>query len=317
MQFAYANSVLYKPPGQDVLWCFAMRCPMNYPDSEDSQLAAAFSGDGGRSWTPVELAMHYTGPLITVSGGIYRILENGQPRYLLPVHRSTRRHDPLGTRDLFVLSSTSLLEWRLSGYVPQPESGRVFLQEGNLAPGDADGQLKLVMRTADYDNEGKALEPPRAFSSTSSDGGRTWTPAQQEPDLWNSDAKAYFGRAADGTHLYVYSDGPAWSRMALRYKTQPPGGPWSAEHTFYDAGIHNSYPTLMEIAPGNFRAVWDSGTENAIARTSASGSSACRSKRNDPRPSPSLDPQAAGGRRAAFGPCKTMICAIPSGSHTP
>src|SRR5882672_2460424 len=39
MQFGYANSVLYKPPGQDVLWCFAMRCPMNYQHSEDSQLA--------------------------------------------------------------------------------------------------------------------------------------------------------------------------------------------------------------------------------------------------------------------------------------
>ncbi|HYR59597.1 MAG TPA: sialidase family protein, partial [Chthoniobacteraceae bacterium] len=38
MQFGYANAVLYKPPGQGVLWCFAMRCPMNYEHSEDSQL---------------------------------------------------------------------------------------------------------------------------------------------------------------------------------------------------------------------------------------------------------------------------------------
>ena len=50
MQFGYANPALFKPPGQDVLWCFAMRCPMNYQHSEDSQLVAAFSGDGGRSW---------------------------------------------------------------------------------------------------------------------------------------------------------------------------------------------------------------------------------------------------------------------------
>jgi hypothetical protein len=26
-----------------------MRCPLNYADSEDSHLAAAYSGDGGRS----------------------------------------------------------------------------------------------------------------------------------------------------------------------------------------------------------------------------------------------------------------------------
>ncbi len=48
--------------------------------------------------------------------------------------------------------------------------------------------------------------------------------------------------------------------MALRYKTKPAGGTWSGEKTFYDAGIKNSYPTLIEVAPGDFRAVWDSGT---------------------------------------------------------
>lgn len=262
MQFAYANPVLFKPPGQDVLWCFAMRCPMNSTDSEDARLTAAYSADGGRSWTPVEPAMHYTGPLITVSGGLYRIEENDQPRYLMPVHRNTRRHDPLGSRDQLMLSSTSLLEWRLTGFIPQPKEGRVFLQEGNLAPGDSEGELKLVMRTATDQPEGKALDPPRAFSSISRDGGRTWTPAQQEPDLWNSVSKAYFTRATGGPHLYVYSDGPARSRMALRYKTKPAGGAWGAEQTFYDSGTHNSYPTLLETAPGEFRAVWDSGTKD-------------------------------------------------------
>jgi hypothetical protein len=117
-----------------------------------------------------------------------------------------------------------------------------------------------MMRTANYDKEGQTTDPPRAFSSVSKDGGRTWTPAKQEPDLWNAKSKGFFGRATDGTHLYVYNDGPAKARMALRYKVQPAGGAWSAERTFYDAGIHNSYPTLIETAPGEFRAVWDSGT---------------------------------------------------------
>ena len=262
MQFGYANAILYKPPGQDVLWCFAMRCPMNYQHSEDSQLVGAFSADGGRSWTPVELAMHYTGPLVVVAG-IHRIIENGQPRFLLPAHRNTRRNDPLGSREQFILSSTSLLEWRLSGYIPQPPDGRVFLHEGNLAYGENENELKLVMRTArDAAKDGLALDPPRAFSSTSQDGGRTWTPARQEPDLWNSVAKGFFGRATSGTHLYVYNDGPAWSRMALRYKLQPAGSDWSEEQTFFDSGTHNSYPTLIEVAPGEFRAVWDSGTKD-------------------------------------------------------
>lgn len=264
MQFGYANPVLYKPPGQEVLWCYAMRCPMNYRHSEDSQLVGAFSADGGRSWTPVEMAMEYTGPLIIVAG-IQRIVENGQPRYLLPAHRNTLRNDPLGSRDQFLLSSTSLLDWKLAGHIPQPESGRVFLHEGNIAPGDAEGELKLVMRTANWEEKGP-LDPPRAFSSMSKDGGRTWTPAKQELDLWNARSKGFYGQSANGTHLYVYNDGPPMpkpgGRMALRYKLQPtPGGAWGAERTFYDSGTHNSYPTLIEIAPGDFRAVWDSGTK--------------------------------------------------------
>ena len=269
MQFGYANPILYKPPGQDVVWCFAMRCPMNYHHSEDSQLVGAYSADGGRSWTPVEMAMQYTGPLIIVAG-IQRIVENGQPRYLLPAHRNTLRNDPLGSRDQFMLSSTSLLEWKLAGHIPQPETGRVFLHEGNIAPGDADGELKLVMRTANWEEKGP-LDPPRAFSSVSRDGGRTWTPAKQEPDLWNARSKGFYGLSANGTHLYVYNDGPPMpkpgGRMSLRYKLQPTlGGAWGEEQTFYDSGMHNSYPTLIEVAPGDFRAVWDSGTPDR-ART--------------------------------------------------
>ena len=266
IQFAYANAILFKPPGQDVIWAFAMRCPMNYRHSEDSQLVGAYSADGGRSWVPVELSMGYTGPLIVVAGPC-SFDENGVTRYLFPAHRNTRRNDPRGTRDQFVLSSTSLLEWNLAGYIPQPETGpTVFLHEGNIAPGANPGELQIMMRTADYEDERKTTEPPRAFSSVSRDGGRTWSPARQEPDLWNAKSKAFFGRTSAGVHVYVYNDGPAnpapGGRMALRYKTRPPGGNWSAEKTFYDAGIKNSYPTLIEVAPGDFRAVWDSGTKD-------------------------------------------------------
>ena len=265
IQFAYANAILFKPPGQDVLWAFAMRCPMNYRHSEDSQLVGAYSADGGRSWVPIELAMGYTGPLICVAGP-YALLEKGHPRYLFPMHRNTKRNDPLGSRDHFVLSSTSLMEWNLAAFVPQPVAGpKVFLHEGHIAPGDKPGELKMVMRTADYEAEDKMTDPPRAFSTVSTDGGRTWSPAKQEPDLWNARSKAFFGRTAGGTHVYVYSDNPAAgpaSRTSLRYKVKPAGGAWGAEKTFYDAGIKNSYPTLIEVAPGDFRAVWDSGTKD-------------------------------------------------------
>ena len=257
-QFAYANPVLYHPPGQDVVWCFAMRCPLHFSDSEDSHLAAAYSGDGGRSWNPVELTMNYHGPMV-ILGDIQRIIEDGRPVYVLPSHGNTWQHDPHGTREHFVLRSTSLLEWSLGGYVPQPEPTRVFLHEGMLTVTGESGALKMVMRTSQMDKPGEALEPPRAWSTTSADGGRHWSVAQEEPALWNTVAKAWFGQSRTGAQLYVYNTGAAWSRMALGYKVKPAGGEWSAERPFFDTGIHNSYPRLLDISPGEFCAVWDSG----------------------------------------------------------
>jgi hypothetical protein len=80
-------------------------------------------------------------------------------------------------------------------------------------------------------------------------------------------SEAWFGQSRTGTQLYLYNDGPAFSRMALRYKVKPTSSEWSEEHTFFDAGIHNSYPTLIETAPGEFRAVWDSGDEKRHRRS--------------------------------------------------
>ncbi|MHC4996395.1 MAG: sialidase family protein [Planctomycetota bacterium] len=269
IQFGYANPVLYRAPGQEVIWLFGMRCPITYENSEESQLVGAFSADGGRSWAQVQLAMRYTGPLIT-NAGVTETLINGQKRYILPAHRNTLQKDPNGSRDHFILSSTSLLEWDLEAFIPQPKSGKVFLHEGNIAPGDNPGELKIVMRTAQYVDTGLTTNPPRAYSSVSRDGGHTWTPARPEPELHNAKAKSFFGQASDGTHVYVYNDGPAQrdiapgfpngGRTSLRYKIKPPGGRWSEVKTFYHAGIKNSYPTLIEVEPGDFRAVWDSGT---------------------------------------------------------
>jgi hypothetical protein len=269
IQFVYANPVLFKPADQDVLWCFAMRCPIVYKNSEDSQLVGAFTADDGYSWTPVELAMHYAGTLI-LNAGVQPTVIQGQRRFLLPAHRNSLQKDPLGSREHFVLSSTSLLEWNLEAFIPQLESSRIFLHEGNIAPGDVPGELKIVMRIANYEDTNLTTNPPRAYSSVSSDGGHTWTPAQPEPALHNAKSKGFFGRAENGTHIYVYNDGPAQreiapgfpngGRTSLRYKIKPVRGKWSEEKTFFDAGIKNSYPTLIEVTPGDFQAVWDSGT---------------------------------------------------------
>ena len=171
VQFAYANPVLYRAPGQDVIWCFAMRCPIAQKNSEESQLVGAFTADGGYSWTQVEMAMHYAGPLITCSIIVTTETDSGH-KFLLPAHRNTLQEDPRGSRDHFVLSSTSLLEWKLEAYIPQPTNARVFLHEGNIAPGETPEELWIVMRTADYDETDRTTDPPRAYSSVSRDGGQ-------------------------------------------------------------------------------------------------------------------------------------------------
>ena len=265
-QFAYNNAVLFKPTDSDVLWCFAMRAPQYYQDSEDSELVAAYSGDGGSSWHPIELVMEFHSPIITCAG-IVEVQEEGKTRYLLPVHRNTRRHDPRGDRAQFVLESESLLRWKLAGYVPQPEEPAVFLHEGNIAEGARPDELKMVMRTATYEDGGKALDPPRAYSSVSTDGGRTWLTAQPEPALYNSVAKGFYGNDSQGRHLYVYSDGPAWERKALQYVVKPEGQQWSAPALFYGHRNRNSYPTLIEETPGVWVGVWDSSDDPDRQRT--------------------------------------------------
>jgi len=71
------------------------------------------------------------------------------------------------------------------------------------------------------------------------------------------------GRQAEASDCRLRRDAQrqeGHGRTSLRYKVKPKGGKWSAEKTFYHAGVKNSYPTLAEVAPGEFRCVWDSGT---------------------------------------------------------
>ncbi len=272
VQYAYANSVLYHPPGQDIVWCFAIKCPRYYPDSIDSVLCAAYSPDGGRSWHPVELTVHYHSPLITNSG-IFATQVDGQVRYLLAACRSTKDHDPLGDSRQFVLESTNLIVWRLAGYVPQEEPLKVALSEGNIDVGDKPGELKMVIRTAPYVVDvpaGRvALDPPVAYSSVSRDGGRTWSVAKPEPRLYNTDAKGFYSRVSQGRHIYVYNDGPSHVRQALRYVVQSAAGDWSEPRTFFDGHVRNSYATLIEdTTPGTYLCVWDSSNQPDRMRTS-------------------------------------------------
>ncbi len=263
-RFAYANAVLFRPEGQNTIWCFAMRCPLFYGDSEDSELCAAYCCDGGLSWQQVELRMGFHSPLIT-NAGVVTVNEAATTKYLLPVHRNTKRHDPKGDREQFVLESTNLLNWELAGYIPRPS--KVWIHEGNMAQGDNPGELKIVMRTAQYESDKLALEIPRAYSSVSRDNGKTWSMAVEEPALYNTAAKGFFGKDSKDRHIYVYNDDEKSVRKGLYYVIKEPGEDWSKPRLFYWDNNRNSYPTLLEKEPGIFLCVWDSSDDPDIKRS--------------------------------------------------
>lgn len=267
MQFGYANPVLYHPPGQNIVWCFAMRCPLHYENSEISHLCAAYTADSGRSWVPVELTIHHHLPPITCAG-IVRYAKGSEVRYLLPVHGNPMGHVLKGDANHWVLESSNLLEWMLAGYIPDDEAQMVFPHEGNIDFGQDDEELKIVMRTGQYRDLRKAIDPPTAYSSLSRDGGRTWSAVQPEPELYNTVSKAFYGRDSHGKHVYVFNSGPAWERKSLHYKIQTPDGKWEEERVFYDGDNRNSYPVLIEKEPGVFYAVWDSSNNPNTLRTS-------------------------------------------------
>jgi len=264
IRFAYANAVLYKDPEQNILWCYAMRCPQYYPNSEESELCAAYSGDGGLTWYHAEVMNDFHSPLIIVAG-IMKLKDQNGHRYLLPAHRNTKHADPMGDRRMFVLESRDLLRWKLAGYIPLPDP-KVFMHEGNIAEWENKGELKMVTRTATYEDY-KQLNPPVAYSSVSADGGRTWSTGKPEPLLFNAVSKPFFGKDSLGNHIFVYSSGPSGDRKELWYRTRQPGKEWSESGLFYFDNNRNSYPTLIEIKAGEWICTWDSSNEPDVKRS--------------------------------------------------
>jgi hypothetical protein len=263
-RYAYANSVLYLPEGHKTLWFFGMRCPIAQRNSEESELVAAYSCDGGVSWTPVEVNVNHLGPIITCAHPV-AVTENGVRKYLLAGHRNTLQKDSTGDREQYVLQSFDLINWELASYIPRPDE--VWVHEGVMAEGDHPGEIKMVMRTAQYYSERKALPVPRAYSSVSNDNGNTWSMALEEPALWNTASKGFYGKDSKGRHIYVYNDDERSVRRGLYYVVKEPGKDWSKPRLFYWDNNCNSYPTLIEKEPGVFLCIWDSSDDLNTKRT--------------------------------------------------
>jgi hypothetical protein len=153
----------------------------------------------------------------------------------------------------------------LASYIPRPDD--VWVHEGVMDEGDQPGEIKMVMRTAQYYSERKALPVPRAYSSVSIDNGKTWSMAVEEPALWNTASKGFYGKDSKGRQIYVYNDDERSVRRGLYYVIKEPGKNWSKPRLFYWDKNCNSYPTLIEKEPGVFLCVWDSSENLDTKRT--------------------------------------------------
>ena len=219
IQFGYANPILYKPPGQEVIWCFAMRCPMAWQHSEDSQLCAAYSGDGGRSWLPVELTMHYTEGLIVVNG-IHRIEFQGHPLYLLPAHCNSKRNDPHGRREQILPGQHKSAGMETVGIRAATGNGRegVDARRGRgrrrRAGGIEDG-LPNRQRTKAKGNNSTPPAPIRRSVMTAAAPGR---PASRSRISGIPSQKAC-SRRRPAAHVYMYTT-TAWRGIACRFATR-------------------------------------------------------------------------------------------------
>lgn len=257
--FSYGNVILHAENG--VVTAIVGRSPLSHSDSEEQRLFALQSRDAGQNWAPIPMNFPDSS---FITGG--KILQH-QGRYLLPFHRNETRHDLPAPRfrprskdekrDHGVLISDDFQTWKVSEIIPQNSADDAFLQEGYLVPAQDDsGDVLCFMRSSKGDNLLVEHDPPRAFSSRSRDGGRSWETAQIEPELFNSNAKAIVARDSNGNYVCVYNVGPIWKRQVLKYKTKWPNQPWSEEKHFFSGGNYNAYVSLEEFAPGRFYAMW-------------------------------------------------------------
>ncbi|MBD2871859.1 sialidase family protein [Paenibacillus arenilitoris] len=226
--WSYANVTLYNDNG--TLYAFMGKTDSSLPSSDSQQLLVAKkSTDKGHTWVNHYMTRNYDDTAVkTVLGG--KIYKSGS-NYLLPYHGGGQG----------LLRSANLKDWYEHAFIPDPGVG---LQEGFVTASYFPNTLWMVMRT-------NASSGGFAYSSTSTDGGLTWTAPAQEAYLPNFNSKAPVTTTADNQYVYLYNDDSA--RSKLYFKTKRQGQPWSEPVLFADKGTaKDEYPAMIEYEPGKF-----------------------------------------------------------------
>ncbi|QIQ04283.1 sialidase family protein [Streptomyces liangshanensis] len=219
------------------------------------------STDQGHTWQDAPLTVPAKDNLI-LSG---RPLQRDNGEYVMPYWSSGRENG--------VLISSDLQTWRTGGHISGNELTAGENQIGfSQTPQDAAHPKNSLVMVARAKSAGAA-------TSTSTDGGASWTPFTTDTALPSYNiARSYFANDSGGQYLYIYNAGSDSSnRDVLDYKTKRPGAAWSAAKPFADGPVSDNtdqpdgkgwdnYPMADEYAPGKFWVVWEFDTTRIKAK---------------------------------------------------
>ncbi|MEU0188265.1 sialidase family protein [Streptomyces afghaniensis] len=252
-EYAWHYVILYQA-GSD-LFAFLGRTPIADPTESDGinhngvPINGTFvkrSTDEGHTWQDHPATFPSIGNLVFAGRPVK--LESGL--HAIPYWATQRENG--------VLVSSDLKSWTKRGTVdggPQFTAGEPQL---TFAQSDSAGEDELFMVAR--------AENAQAVTSTSPDGGRTWSDFALDANVPSHNSKVYFTKDSNGRYLAIYNT--ATDRKVLNYKVRSPGAAWGAGRFFADGPAVTSgdgagwdvYAMADEYAPGKFFVVWEHDT---------------------------------------------------------
>jgi sialidase-1 len=221
----------------------------------------AASDDDGRTWSqarditadvkPRDWGWHATGP------GVGIVLQRGPRagRLLIPCNHSEVEGDPVRFGSHVITSDDHGRTWRPGGY-----TASVGLDECQIAE-LRDDRVMLNARTADVNHPWRRI-------TFSGDGGESWGPVQDDPNLTDVTLKGMgcqgsLVRAPDGTLFFSNPASGVRERMTVRMSTDD-GVTWPAARELYEGP--SAYSCLACLPDGRVACLYECGRKHAYER---------------------------------------------------
>jgi hypothetical protein len=249
------------------LYAFLGRAPASSSNGFPTTMIEKESTDAGHTWHDVTISTPASVGEIVVAG---RPVKYGST-YIL----SFWNHDGAGLPRSGALISTDMINWTFGGWVPDPAGKQ--MGEPQLVISQDDPSTLLMVGRPEYASTIYDSGPAYSVTSTSINGGTTWTNATDDTALPDYNTKSFFAKDANGQYVDIYNTYgsgfgtamPALFRDVLYYKVKKPGRPWGAGQFMADEAPRgtrpqknwDTYPMGSEYAPGKYFVIWESSTE--------------------------------------------------------